>query len=213
MKKVIISIAMLTVAFAVNAQSEKFTGAMKKFLVVLDSAKTGEDLQNASNSFERIANAEKTEWLPWYFAAYSLVMKSFQLKDVKEVDATMDKADLFLTNAEMLVQDNSENTLLRAMVVQCRMSADQSRYMTLGPKCTLLIKKSEQQTPKDNPRAYMMDAQMAYYTPAAFGGGKDKGKDLMNKAISLFESFKPESDIHPNWGKDYCVQALAGWNK
>jgi len=213
MKKFILSIVLLAGVCVVNAQNEKFIGAMKKNITLLDSAKTGEYLQNASNNFERIANAEKTEWLPWYYSAYALVLKGFQLKDIKEVDATMDKADEFLNNAELLAKDNSENTFLRAMVVQIRMSADQSRYMTLGPKCTRLIKQAEQQTPKDNPRPYMLDAQMVYYTPAAFGGSKEKGVELMKKAISLYDTFKPESDISPNWGKGYCEQTLATWTK
>jgi hypothetical protein len=40
-----------------------------------------------------------------------------------------------------------------------------------------------------------------FYTPSAFGGGKDKAKVSYSKAATLFETFKPASSIHPNWGK------------
>ena len=161
MKKIVLSIAIMATAFTVSAQSEKYIGAMKKFLTALDSAKTGEDLQNASNNFERIANAEKTQWLPYYYAAYSLVMKCYQEKDTKNIDPLADKADAFLASAEALSQGNSEITTLKAMATQCRMMVDWSRGMTLGPKCTQLIMQAEAQAPKQNPRVYMFEAQTA----------------------------------------------------
>jgi uncharacterized protein Smg (DUF494 family) len=213
MKKFILSIAIIAAAFAANAQSDKFTTGMKKFIAQLDTAKTGEDYQNAANSFERIANAEKTQWLPFYYAAYSLVMKAYQEKDTKNIDPMMDQADAFLTSAEALSQNNSEITTMQAMTTQCRMMVDWSRAMTLSPKCGQLIGKAMQQMPAQNPRAYMFSANTAYNTPEAFGGSKSKGKELMKKAVDSYETFKPESEIHPSWGKSYCEKTLQEWSK
>lgn len=213
MKKLLLSIAIMVTAFVANAQSDKFTGGMKKFIAQVDSAKTGEDYQNAANSFERIANAEKTQWLPYYYAAYSLVMKAYQEEDKKNIDPMMDKADALLASAEALSQNNSEITTMQAMTTQCRMLVDWSRGMTLGPKCGQLIGKAMQQMPAQNPRAYMFSANSIYNTPEAFGGSKTKGKELMKKAVDLFETFKPESEIHPNWGKVYCQTTLLEWSK
>ena len=213
MKKTILSIAIIVAGFAVKAQSEKYTGVMKKLIAVLDSAKTGEDFQNVSNNFERIANAEKTQWLPYYYAAYSLVMKTYQEKDKKNIDPLMDKADALLSRAEQLLKDNSEITTMQAMATQCRMMVDWTRGMTLGPQCSKMIKLAETQTPKDNPRTIMFEAQTAYHTPEAFGGSKSKAKELMKKAIDLFIAFKPESEIYPNWGKKYAEKTLEEWSK
>lgn len=213
MKKIIFSLLMLSGILTSHAQSDKYLNAMKRTLAFLDTAKTGEDLQKASNDMERIANAEKTQWLPYYHAAYALVMKSYQEKDTKNIDPLMDKADQLLASAEALTQNNSEVTTMKAMTMQCRMMVDWSRGMTLGPKCTQLTKLAETQTPADNPRAVLMEAQMIYNTPEAFGGSKAKGVELMKKAVALYDTFKPESDIHPNWGKAYAEQTLAAWSK
>ena len=128
--------SVLPLLFPRCAQSAKYAGAMKKTLTDLDSAKTAEQLQNASNSFERIATAEKDQWLPYYYAAYSLLMKNYMDKDISHIDAEMDKADMLLSNAEALSANNSEITTLKAMNTQRRMEVDMSRYQTLGPKCT-----------------------------------------------------------------------------
>jgi len=213
MKHLLLSIALLVAAVATNAQSEKFTGGMKKFMILLDSAKTSQDYQDVSNSFERIANAEKTEWLPYYYAAYSLVMKGYGEEDTKEIDPMMDKADALLASAEALSQNNSEITTLQTMATQCRMNVDWSRGMTLGPKCAQMIGKAQQQMPAPNPRAFMFEAQTAYNTPEAFGGSKSKGKQLMQKAIEAFAAFKPESELHPNWGQRNAIKTLEDWGK
>ena len=194
------------------AQSEKFEPAMKKVVTDLDSAKTGDDLQNVSNSFERIATAEKDQWLPYYYAAYAQVMKTYMEKDVSKIDPTIDKADMLLANAESLSQQNSEINTLKAMATQCRMRVDWNRGMTLGPKCVALIKDAEKQDP-NNPRAWMFDAQSIYNTPSQFGGSKDKGKELLKKAVELYASFKPASPLAPNWGKKHAENMMVQWSK
>ena len=42
------------------------------------------------------------------------------------------------------------------------------------------------------------------FTPAMFGGGKDKAKPVFQKALEMYETFKPASSIAPNWGKNSC---------
>ena len=71
MKTIIAAIALLA-AVSVNAQSDKYADAMKKNLSMFDSAKTTLDYQNLSSAFERIGDAEKTQWLPYYYAGLAL---------------------------------------------------------------------------------------------------------------------------------------------
>lgn len=213
MKKILLAASLcFAIISGTIAQSAKFEPAMKKTLTELDSAKTVDELQTISNNFERIAIAEKDQWLPYYYAAYSLLMKSYMDKDKSHIDPLMDKADLLLANAEALSIDNSEINTLKAMNTQRRMEVDMSRYMTLGPKCTQLIKAAQKQD-ANNPRAWMFDAQMTYYTPAAFGGSKDKGKEMMQRALSLFDSSKTASPFLPTWGKRSAQGTLGEWNK
>jgi ribosomal protein S2 len=51
---------------AAFSQSDKYVAAMQKNLALFDSAKTVEDFTKSANTFERIGDAEKTQWLPYY---------------------------------------------------------------------------------------------------------------------------------------------------
>ena len=213
MKKIISTTLLLVISACIFAQSEKYTEFMKKNLAVLDSAKTTEDLQNAANNFERIATAEKEQWQPYYYAAYSLVMKSFFTKDKSQVDGICDKADEFISMAESLSSNNSEITTIKAMILQSRLSVDPSRGMTMGPKAGALLQQALTQQPANNPRALTQFAQTKYYTPTAFGGGKEPGLEYLRKAIASYETFKPAGELDPNWGKEYAAQLLTQWSK
>lgn len=212
MKKSIIVFACAISIMSVKAQSAKYTEFMKKNISMLDSAKSAEDLQNSANNFDRIANAEKTQWQPYYYEAYSLVMKSFMTKDPKAIDANCDKADEVLAMAESLSKDNSEINTLKGMTYQARMQADQSRGMTMGPKSTQILMLAIQED-TTNPRPKIMLAQNLFYTPTAFGGSKEKAIGLVKKAAAQYDTFKPATELDPTWGKEYAVSLLAQWSK
>jgi hypothetical protein len=213
MKKLTMTLlAFVACLYAVaQAPNEKYIGFMKKNISLLDSAGTVADWQTAANNFERIANNEKTEWLPAYYAAYALIMKAYQLENIKEIDPACDKADAMIAQAESISPKNSEITSLKAMVLMARMRVDGGRGMTMGPQATQFCQQALQQQPLGNPRAFMQMAQMLYYTPAAFGGGKDAGIGMLGKSVAAYDSFKPESELHPNWGKGYSVMLLEQW--
>lgn len=184
---------------------------MQKELNQLDSSFTKEALQTAANNFERIGNAEKAEWLPFYYAGYCLVMYGYMEKDLSKIDAICDKADEHLSRAASLQQNNSEITTVQAMALTARMQVDMSRAMTLGPKSSALLQKAMAQQPTGNPRTMMNVAQSLYYTPEAFGGSKAKAMEMMERALAAYDTFKPETPLHPSWGKAYIEQTLAQW--
>lgn len=211
MKKILLLCLTAFLTMNMQAQNEKYVNFMKKNIAALDSAKSPEDLQVSANNFERIANTEKDAWLPNYYAAYAYIMKAYYVKEMKDIDPLCDKADVLLANAESLSQNNSEIATLKAMCLTARMRADGSRGMTMGPKATMILQQALQQQPTGNPRALMQMAQMKFYTPPAFGGGKDAGIELLKKSIAAYDSFKPASELDPTWGKPYAVELLAQW--
>ena len=89
MKTIIAAIALLT-AVSVNAQSDKYEDAMKKNLSMFDSAKTTLDYQNLSSAFERIGDAEKTQWLPYYYAGLALTTAGWRDRNLDK-DANAEK--------------------------------------------------------------------------------------------------------------------------
>ena len=195
----------MTTAFS---QSEKYISAMEAKVTMLDSATTPDVLKEMANTFERIANAEKTQWLPFYYAAYCNVMAgTFSLpQDGSFGDNTVitdpyaDKAEALLNKAIEIAKGNTEIYCVQKMIHGLRMMGNaMARFMTEGPQAEAALAKAKEAN-AGNPRIYILEAQDKFYTPEQFGGSKAEAKILFEKAQNLFETYKPESSIHPNWG-------------
>ena len=202
MKHVFVFLIAMTGALLLNAQSEKYVGAMKKSIAELDSAHDADHLSELANNFERIADAEKTQWLPYYYAAYCQVMNAFMIPDKSKTDAIADKAADLIKKAETINGgENSETCVIKSMIASSHMMVDpQSRYMTYGPESGINISKAKSLDPT-NPRPVYLEGQAKFYTPEEYGGGKPQAKELFTKALQLFQQFKPASELHPTWGK------------
>ena len=78
----------------------------------------------------------------------------------------------------------------------------QQRYMQYGGLAEKEMQAAIKQDPT-NPRPHMLKGQNLKGTPEQFGGGCKTAKSHLQKAVDLFATFKPASDIAPNWGKNY----------
>ncbi|MDB5198321.1 MAG: hypothetical protein JWO92_284 [Chitinophagaceae bacterium] len=202
MKQTILSTLILCLSIATYAQSEKYVPAMKKNIAMLDSAMQKGNAKELANNFERIGEAEKNQWLPYYYAAYAQILITYTEKDKTKVDPIADKAEELITKAEAIAgKENSEIAVIKSMIATAHMGVDpQSRYMKYGPIANSNIEKAKILDPT-NPRPVYLEGQQKFYTPPAFGGGKDIAKALFEKALIMFDTFKAESELHPSWGK------------
>lgn len=207
MKKIIVfaTILVATITTA-SAQSEKYLAAMKENVSKLDAVTTSQDWIELGNNFKRIADAEKTQWLPYYYVALSNVMAGYFQGAVNQnpnpavTDPLADKAEEALNKAQSLTKENSEIFVVKKMIATLRMMADpQSRWQTYGPQAGEALQKAKSLNP-NNPRVYMLEGQDKFYTPEEFGGSKAEAKTLFEESVKKYESFKPESPIHPQWG-------------
>lgn len=209
MKRIIIALMALAVSTAVIAQmdTEKFTKAMEKNISMLDSAKTPQDWIDITASFERIAEAEKTQWLPYYYASYGHVMAGIMSvgdnifgNNSDKTDPKADAAQKALDKAISLSKESSETWVIKKMIATLRMLGDvMNRYMTYGPEAATALETAKKIDP-NNPRVYLLEGQDKFNTPEEYGGSKAEAKVLFEKAKELYASFKPESSIHPAWG-------------
>ena len=205
MKQLILAFAAILFATIANAQSEKFAGAMQQQLALMDSAKTTQDFQNVANNFERIGDAEKTQWLPYYYAGLSLSSAGWRDKNLDK-DANSEKIKSLCSKAES-IESNAEICTIRNMAFVQQMQVDpQSRWMTFGQEAGVALQKGMQLDAK-NPRLYYLQAMSVFNTPTAFGGGKDKAKPIFEKALELFkaEQTKP---LYPHWGQKQTEQMI-----
>ena len=204
MKKFLILAVLFISAMAANAQSEKFTAAMKENIAAIENAfKNPADLLAIANKFERIAAAEKNQWLPYYYAAYCQVNYAFLSQDKSKTDAIADKANELITEADKLQPNNSEVSCIKSMIASAHLMVDpMNRYMEYGPESQKNLEAAMQQDPT-NPRPELLIGQGLKYTPEQFGGGCKAALEKLEAAKIKFEAFKPVSGIHPNWGSEY----------
>ena len=178
---------------------------MKELVSQLDSFNSADAWTNLANTFERVGDAEKTQWLPYYYGAYSTLMganmKTMGQQKPDVTDPAADKAEALLNKALALTKENSETFCIKKMVATMRMMGDpMNRYMQYGPAASEALEKAKEMNP-DNPRVYILEGQDKFYTPEQFGGSKSEAKTLFEKAQQLFATFKPETEMHPAWGK------------
>lgn len=212
MKKTILFFAAIIAACSLFAQSEKYQSAMKANVAALDTISSAQGWVNSANSFQRIAEAEKTQWLPYYYAALGNVMSGlFQSSSTPKPDVTdplAEKADALITKAEELSKDNSEIFVVKKQVATLRMMGDpQTRWQQYGPMAAEALAKAKQLNP-ENPRVLLLEGQDKFFTPEQFGGSKPEAKKLFEQAKEKFATFKPESDIHPKWGANQAEYFL-----
>ena len=205
MKSLMFSMAMFISAIGFS-QSEKFNQAMQKNIALMDSAKTTADFKTVSDAFERIGDAEKTQWLPYYYAGLSLSIDAWRpdSKVDKDINSTKIKE---LCDKAAAINDNSEIYVVRNMAATQQMLVDpQTRWQTYGQEAGAALQKGMQLDPK-NPRLYYLQGASLFNTPEQFGGGKAKAKPVLEKAMELFnsETIKP---LHPKWGKELTEQML-----
>lgn len=209
MKKIFLMMSVALATLSSLAQpSEKFVKAMEQKLAGFDSVRSTEGLQELANSFERIADAEKTQWLPYYYAALSNVNLGFNQAlaagpmggNADKVDPLADKAEMLLNKAEELSKDNSEIYIVKKLIATLRMMGDlMNRYMTYGPAAAEALATAKKLNP-ENPRVYVLEGTDQFNTPEQYGGSKTEAKRLLEEALKKYETFKPESSIHPAWG-------------
>ncbi len=190
-------------------QNAKYEAAMQKNMEAIDSSFiSAASMVSLANNFERIATAEKNQWLPYYYAAFLQVNAGFIGQDPSKMDGYADKADALIAKADSLEKNNSEISCIRSMIATARLTVDpMSRYMQFGPMSTTYIDEAIKFDPS-NPRPYLLKGQNLRYTPEQFGGGCEIAKPHLATALEKFAAFKPLSPLHPNWGENRVKMLL-----
>jgi hypothetical protein len=206
MKPLLVIIAMFFAGIA--AAQSKYEAGMTRGLDQLKAAKNVDDMTAASAFFERIGDAEKDKWLPYYYAALTNYYTGW-MNPKADKDKVAEKSKDLISKAEGIEPDNSEIYCLKQMVAIMQMTVDpMARWQSYGAEARNDIEKAIKADP-NNPRIYYLNGQTLMNTPEAYGGGKAVAKKLFEKSLELYKTFKPASDFHPNWGKEEAEKLLA----
>ena len=209
MKKIIIVAVLVSLSVVSFSQSEKYIAAMQKNLSAMDTSfRNPANLLTVANSFERIATAEKNQWLAYYYAAFCQVNYGFMEQDKDKIDAIADRATDLINKADSLMPNNSEISCIKSMIASCHMMVNpMQRWQEYGAESNGNMEKAMQQDPT-NPRPFYLKGQGLKYTPEQFGGGCKTAKPELQTAMDKFAAFKPAGELHPNWGKTQVEMLL-----
>ena len=203
MKRVLV-IASLLMATVVNAQS-KFEDAMTKGLGQFKDAKTASDLTDVSSFFERVGDAEKTQWLPYYYAALSLYRSAWVDKSADK-DKVAEKCKDFITKAQANENNADLYCLVQQVAILQMMVDPMSRWQTYGAQAKDALADATKADPT-NPRIYYLQGMTTFNTPEAYGGGKALAKPMFQKSVDLFKTYVPKP-FYPDWGKEDAEKML-----
>jgi hypothetical protein len=202
MDKVIL-ILMLTLSNCLFAQGNYEEGMSKAFQL-WDDGKADE----ASAYFERIAAADKENWLPNYYVTLVNTTEAFKTKDSEQVNTLLTKAQSALDMEMDKDPNNVELLVLQAMIHTAWIAFDpMTNGQKLSGKVVQLYAQAEIISPK-NPRVLLSKAQFEMGSAQFFGTDIQPICDRIEHSIILFDNFKPETPFHPNWGKKEAEEVL-----
>jgi len=79
--------------------------------------------------------------------------------------------------------------------------------VSLGPKSGVFMRKALKLAP-ENPRVVYLDAVSKNFTPAMFGGSKEKAINGLYRAGELFAKWQSSDPLAPDWGHAECYAWL-----
>jgi hypothetical protein len=204
-KLMILSITLISLVvwnLKAMGQQDPYTSAMKNAIELMEQASEPGELAESANRFERIATAEKSLWMPYYYASYSLVSMSYDEADGAQRDLILDRAQDLLDQALELEPKESELHVLQAFLYPSRILVDpMGRGMTYIELMFSSLEKAKSLNP-ENPRSYFLEGVNKLNLPPSFGGGADVAEPILEEALVKFEAFTNEDPLWPSWGEE-----------
>ena len=192
---------LVLLAFKSFANPDKYIETMQKNIDAVYNGQTIADLQSAVNTFERIGEAEKTKWEPFYYAAFGYIRMANFEKDGFVKDTYLDQAIKAIDKAKAILPNDSEIIAMEGFIHMIRVTVDPAsrgqQYSTLAFQA---FGKAAALNP-ENPRALTLLAQMQYGTAQFFGSPTTEACGTLTKALEKFDSFKSDNELAPQWGR------------
>ncbi|NVK51356.1 MAG: hypothetical protein HWD85_00365 [Flavobacteriaceae bacterium] len=202
MKKII---TLLALTFVVNLTAQtQYEKGMTNAFQLWGAKKNAE----ASQLFERIANAEKNNWLPYYYAATVEIVSCFGLQDEVVLTARLKKAKKFLDKANALSKDNPEITINYALLNTAYIAFDGQKYgMTLSQENAALYAEALKLAP-NNPRVIFSKAEWDMGSARFFGQSIAPYCKDVKRAIELAKKETVPYKFYPRFQFDRAQQTL-----
>lgn len=193
------------------SQNQKFVKAIQNGKNLIGKADTITSLIAAANYFERIAQNEKTEWLPNYYQGQALTFAAMRMEN-EERETYLLKALECIQTAEQLGR-NAELVAMEGFIQMMRLTVDPAtRGRTLSPTIFALFQEALR-IDANNPRALLFMGQMEFGTAQFFGSDTQKACEYIQKAMGQFDTKSTDDTIFPNWGRETAQSMIEKCSK
>ena len=211
MKTIILSIVILMTALTGKSQSKQYAGAMGEALGQYATCKSVSDFQALGNRFALIANAEKTEWLPYYYHAHCYILMSFmEPTDALKKDSYLDEAEKSITKMIELAPKESEVYALQSMFFSARLVVNPmergQKYSALSAQAVGISLGMD----ANNPRAKFLKLRNEMGAAQFFGKDPKEFCPQATELLANWDTFKVKSPLYPAWGKEQVEEIVNG---
>ena len=193
----------LLVQLQVQAQATNQSKALEAAVMQFNQATKNQAYQELYLQFEQLYAVNKTNWLiPYYAGMTRSIMCLLKMGDR---DALANDALLWVGRAKSIMA-NDEVYCAESLAYTAKMSVNPLlRWLTYEGKIKKSLSLAKKLNP-NNPRAYVLEANIQQKIPFIFGGGCKSVKPLIQKAELCFNAQTKVNSVEPSWGFQSLVQ-------
>lgn len=181
-----------------KSQSSSFTKNLEAAVVLLNKCQTRDQYVIAFAKMEELHKQDPSAWLPTYYA--SIIKARMAMKKMGDSDQLANEAIQWLTITKA-IHYSDEVLCLESIVYTSKMAVNPIfRWKVYESR----IKKPLEQAialNKNNPRPYILKANLQYKMPVLFGGGCNSARPIAQKAKLAFDQVKTDFTVMPHWGR------------
>lgn len=201
MKKTTLFLSVLCLTITTSF-ADKYVSAMEATIQKLNAATSLDAYTDVAASFERIAEAERSKWLPFYYAGLSYVYASFTVQDGATIDGLLDKAQLFADKAGKISAQNDEIITLQGYIYMMKVAVDPASRGAQYSGMAMQQFGQALEINDQNPRALLLMGRMQMGIDQFFGNDMSQSCEMIKRAAAMFGMQQTKSTIDPAWGKE-----------
>ena len=193
----------LLMQLPVQAQVTNQSKALEEAVIQFNQTTKSQAYQELYLQFEQLYAVNKTNWLiPYYAGMTRSIMCLLKMGDR---DALANDALFWVGRAKSIVK-NDEVYCAESLAYTAKMSVNPAlRWLVYEGKIKNALRLAKKLNP-NNPRTYILEANIQQKLPFIFGGGCKSVKPLIQKAELCFNAQTKASSVEPSWGIQSLVQ-------
>ena len=185
------------ICFASNAQQSIFETKITDVVNRFNHIDKEEQYAPILRQFAELTKAHPKEWVPFYYAA--IVQTKLALINKQQQDELSDLAIDWVNKCKK-IQINDEVLCAESLAYTTKMSVHPTwRWLAYQERIKSPLQIAKKMNPL-NPRIYVLEANLQYHLPNAFGGGCTKALPIAKKAEKLLNEEKGKTKYLPTWG-------------